>query len=90
VSRLHCHRNAGAHGAALNNMEMLPWDVWGAMIRPDDLLQNDQHALFDRLASVTHAPDTTFAELRALYEGDKRLFVPATVFNSRQNRPETI
>jgi hypothetical protein len=76
--------------AALNNIEMLPWDVWGAMIHPDEPLQNDQLALFDRLAAVTRAPDTTFAELRALYEGDERLRVPATVFNSRLNRPETI
>jgi Transglutaminase-like superfamily len=76
--------------AALNNMEMLPWDVWGAMIRPDKPLQNDQLALFDRLAAVTRAPDTTFAELRALYEGDERLRVRTTVFNSRLNRPETI
>jgi hypothetical protein len=76
--------------AALNNMEMLPWDVWGAMIGPDEPLQNDQLALFDRLAAITRALDTTFAELRALYEGDERLRVPATIFNSRQNRPETI
>ena len=76
--------------AALNNMEMLPWDVWGAMIRPDEPLQPDQLALFDRLAAVTRAPDTSFAELRALYEGDERLRVPATIFNSRVNRPETI
>jgi len=76
--------------AALNNMEMLPWDVWGTMIRPDEPLQTDQLALFGRLAAVTRAPDTTFAELRALYEGDERLRVPATVFNSVLNRPETI
>ena len=65
-------------------MEMLPWDVWGAMIRPDEPLRNDQ------LATVTRAPDTTFAELRTLYEGDERLYVPTTVFNSVLNRPETI
>jgi hypothetical protein len=52
--------------AALNNMEMLPWDVWGVMIRPDEPPQNDQLALFDQLAAVTRAPDITFAELRAL------------------------
>jgi hypothetical protein len=76
--------------AALNNMEMLPWDVWGAMTRPDEPLQNDQLALFDRLAVVTRAPDASFAELRRLYEGDDRLRVPATVFNAMLNRPETI
>ena len=71
-------------------MEMLPWDVWGAMVRPDEPLRDDQLALFDRLAAVTRALDIAFAELRTLYEGDERLRVPATVFNSRLNRPETI
>ena len=71
-------------------MEMLPWDVWGAMTRPDEPLQNDQIALFDRLAAVTRAPDASFAELRTLYEGDNRLRVSATVFNAVLNRPEAI
>jgi hypothetical protein len=76
--------------AALNNMEMLPWDVWGAMVRPDEPLRDDQLALFDRLAALTRAPDASFAELRTLYEGDDRLRVPATVFNAVLNRPEAI
>ena len=76
--------------AALNNMEMLPWDIWGAMTRPDTPLQEDQLALFDRLATVTRAPDTAFTELRRLYEGDDRLRVPATVFNAVLNCPEAI
>ena len=53
--------------AALNNMEMLPWDVWGAMPGPDEPLPQDHLALFDRLAALTHAPDAAFAELHALY-----------------------
>jgi hypothetical protein len=76
--------------AALNNMEMLPWDVWGAMIRPDEPLQDDRLALFDRLAALTRAPDAAFVELRTLYEGDERLRVPATVFNAVLNRPDAI
>jgi hypothetical protein len=76
--------------AALNNMEMLPWDVWGAMIHPDEPLQDDQLALFDRLAALTRAPDAAFTKLRTLYEGDERLRVPAAVFNALLNRPEAI
>ncbi len=76
--------------AALNNMEMLPWDVWGAIPRPGQELDDDQLAFFDRLAVLTRAPDASFAELRALYEGDERLRVPATVFNALLNRPERI
>lgn len=76
--------------AALNNMEMLPWDVWGAMPGPDQPLQHDGLALFDRLAALTRAPDAVFAKLRALYEGDNRLRVPVTVFNALLKRPEAI
>ena len=76
--------------AALNNMEMLPWDVWGAMIPPDEPFGDDRLALFDRLSTVTRAPDATFAELRGLYEGDQDLRVPSTVFNKVLNRPEAV
>ena len=76
--------------AALNNMEMLPWDVWGAMIRPDEALGADRLALFDRLSTITRAPDAAFAELCRLYEGNEDLRVPATVFNKVLNRPEAV
>jgi hypothetical protein len=76
--------------AALNKMEMLQWDVWGAMPRPNEPLNDDQLAFFDRLAALTRAPDSSFAELRNLYEKDDRLRVPATVFNAVLNRPEAI
>ena len=76
--------------AALNNMEMLPWDVWGAMPQPDESLQDDQLTFFDQLAALICAPDASFAELRTLYESDDHLRVPATVFNAVLNRPEAI
>jgi hypothetical protein len=76
--------------AALNNMEMLPWDIWGAMIRPDEPPGDDRLALFDRLAAITRAPDAAFTEMCSLYEGNEDLRVPATVFNKLLNRPEAI
>lgn len=76
--------------AALNKMEMLPWDVWGAIPSPNELLNDGQLAFFDQLAALTRSPDASFAELRTLYEGDDRLRVPTTVFNSVLNCPETI
>jgi hypothetical protein len=76
--------------AALNNTEMLPWDVWGIMPAPDESLQDDQEALLDRVAALTQEPDAAFAELRPLYEGDDRLRVPATVRNVVLNREEAI
>jgi Transglutaminase-like superfamily len=72
--------------AALNNHEMLPWDVWGAMTRNDAELDLP---LIDRLAELSHAPDEHPAELQAAYE-DRRIAVPGTVFNAVLNRPDPV
>ena len=72
--------------AALNDHVMLPWDVWGAMVRTDPEIDR---ALIDRLADMTVEPDRHFGELRAIYQ-DPRIKVPATVFNAVRNRPETL
>jgi hypothetical protein len=76
--------------AALCNMEMLPWDVWGAMCAPNEPLPAERLALFDRLAELTRTPDAGFDELRALYDGDERLRVPASVYNAVLGRVETV
>jgi hypothetical protein len=70
--------------AALNNHEMLPWDVWGAMTEEEAALDP---AFLDRLAVLTHDPDRHFDELREVYL-DARLCVPHTVFNAVRNQPE--
>lgn len=75
--------------AALNNMEMLPWDDWGNMAHPDEPLLEEQVTLFDQVAAVTRNPDSTFPELRELY-ADGRLRVPPTVHNAVLNRLETL
>jgi len=72
--------------AALNNREMLPWDVWGGMTRIDAELDL---AFIDRLAAMTHEPDKHLSELRAAYD-DARIAVPPTVFNAVLNRPEAV
>jgi hypothetical protein len=64
--------------AALNNREMLPWDVWGAM-RPRD--SELDLAFFDQLAVVSREPDSNVNELTTLYS-DERVNVPGTVFNA--------
>ena len=76
--------------AALNNMEMLPWDDWGAMPGPGEPIGEDRLALFDRLAGLTRTPDAAFAELRASYEDDDHLRVPPTVRNAVLNREEAV
>jgi hypothetical protein len=72
--------------AALNNHEMLPWDIWGAMARNDAELDLP---FFDRLAELSHAPDEHADALRAAYR-DERIAVPGTVFNAVLNRPDPL
>ncbi len=76
--------------AALNNMEMLPWDSWGAMNGPDEPFTEERPALLDHLAALTLDADSWFAELRALYESDASLRVPAEVRNALTDRMDAV
>ena len=76
--------------ASLNRMEMLPWDVWGAMDMNDAALTDEKKKLLDHVAALTLAGDAAFAEVREIYESDNRLRVPPVVFNALRNAQETI
>jgi nucleotide-binding universal stress UspA family protein len=76
--------------AALNKVEMLPWDVWGAQPRPEEQMHAEQLALFDTLAPLSRDPDASFDVLRKVYAEHAHLRVPATVFNALLNRAERI
>jgi Transglutaminase-like superfamily len=76
--------------AALNNMEMLPWDSWGVMPKPGEPIDDDRVALFDRLAALTRDPDFPRPRLTEMYESDDRLRVPGTVFNAVRGHAEDV
>jgi hypothetical protein len=76
--------------ASLNRMEMLPWDVWGAMDMNDAALTDEKKALLDKVAALTLAGDDVFAEVREIYESNARLRVPPVVFNALRNAQEEI
>jgi hypothetical protein len=76
--------------AALGNIELLPWDCWGAMPRAYEPIDESSCALFDRLAALTHSPDSSFDELQRLCQEDSRLRVPATVRNAVRNCEEPL
>jgi len=65
--------------ASLNKMELLPWDCWGLIEGEDKNLSADDMALLDRVAALTLADNSAFAEMRPLYESDERLRVPSVV-----------
>jgi hypothetical protein len=76
--------------ASLNRMEMLPWDVWGAMDMNDDAMTEETKSMLDKVAALTLAGDEKFAEVRAIYESNERLRVPPVVFNALRNAAEKI
>lgn len=76
--------------AALNAMELLAWDVWGAMAKQKAILTPEELAFGDRLAKLTAAPEEHVRELRALYDSDARLRPGATVWNDRTLANESI
>jgi transglutaminase superfamily protein len=70
--------------AALVGVELLPWDLWGAMPEPGDVVDVE---LFDQLAAATAGP--SMAQVRQLL-ADDRLRVPREVFNVQHRRREAL
>jgi len=76
--------------AALDNTELLPWDSWGGMPNPDEVIDADRLDLFDRLARLTANPDTQWDELVELCDADDRLRIDGVVHNEIRNRDERL
>jgi hypothetical protein len=82
--------------AALNKVELLPWDSWGLIDRRDEEVTPEELALLDHAAELTSGEVPEFAAVRRLYEEDERLRVPATIRSYTQagvqvvdlNRPD--
>jgi Transglutaminase-like superfamily len=66
--------------AALNKIELLPWDAWGLMVQPDEDIDDERAAVIDELADVVVSGK--LSEWQDLYQRDG-FKVPATVFDSR-------
>ncbi len=75
--------------AALNNVEMLPWDCWGPMPPPGTPVTEDYLEVIDRLAALTQVPDASFEHLRAAYERED-LRVPPSVYNAVRDAVEVV
>lgn len=78
--------------AALNKVEMLPWDAWTGMPRPNNQMKNPKTLhRFDQLAALTNTPDKAFESLQKLFsDPDNRIWVPDRVFNARRRHLERI
>jgi hypothetical protein len=71
--------------AALDGVELLPWDSWGAMPAPEE---EPDAELFDRLAALTREPSS--GELHRFLASDERVRVPEKVHNSLRERDEAL
>jgi hypothetical protein len=65
--------------AALNKMELLPWDCWGMILTEYATLPPDDLSMLDRLADLTAGDAHDTALIRQLYESDPRLRVNESV-----------
>jgi hypothetical protein len=75
--------------AALNRLEMLPWDVWGIMPKPTATISDEDAALLDRIATLTLGGDDAIGALREIYD-DPRVKVPGKVFNADRRIEEDV
>lgn len=74
---------------ALNKIEMLPWDVWGAGWKPDEPIPDDL-SLFDTMSTLASDPDSNLDALRELSDHDDRVHMPGAVFNVLRQAVETV
>ncbi|MBN1310124.1 MAG: transglutaminase domain-containing protein [Anaerolineae bacterium] len=65
--------------AALNKVELLPWDCWGLLDKPFDDLAEEEMVLLDHIAELAATGDEVFEEIRETYENDDRLRVPPVI-----------
>lgn len=65
--------------AALNKMELLPWDCWGMIFTDYASLPPGDLSMLDRLAELTSGDVPDFAAVRQTYESDPRLRVNESI-----------
>ena len=76
--------------AALNKVEMLPWDVWGAVWEPGEEPTDELIAPVRRGRRADVDPDAHLPALRELYGSDQRLRMDGTVYSVARGRFETV
>lgn len=78
--------------AALNRVELLPWDCWGLMLQLGEKDESTVEVLelLDRVAALTQKSDEAFDELRDVYSSEPTLAVPASVTNYQTGAQEQV
>ena len=65
--------------ACLNKIELTPWDFWGIGLTEFSDLSDEELRLLDRVVALSPVGTSRLDVLRATFEGDERLRVPAAV-----------
>jgi hypothetical protein len=65
--------------AALNKVQLLPWDCWGMILMDYASLPPDDVSMLDQLADLTYRDVPEFESVRQLYESDRRLRLGETI-----------
>ena len=65
--------------AALNKVELLPWDCWGMILMEYASLPLEDLSMLDRLAELTCRDIPDFDMVRQIYESDPRLHVGESI-----------
>jgi len=75
--------------AALNKVELLPWDSWGLAFSGEGGPSESELAFLDHMAALTLGGNEAFDELHSRYGSDARLTVPPVIL-SFPNGPEPV
>jgi hypothetical protein len=70
--------------AALNKVELLPWDGWGLIDRDDDSLTAAELGILDNIASLT-SDEVEFQSVREVYVSEQGTQVPPVIHSYTQS-----
>jgi hypothetical protein len=76
--------------AALNKVELLPWDGWGLADGRDEDLTAGDLSLLDHVAELTSADVPDWPALRRLYESEPHLRVPPSIRSYGRDGPRVV
>jgi len=76
--------------AALNKIEVLPWDIWGLPIDRDELISNNHASLLDAVAALTTAiGNGNYPGLRRRYQTEEALRLPSELLRDLREKDKT-
>lgn len=76
--------------ASLNKVELLPWDLWGGMLKRDEEMTEKDNALIDCAAAAALAVNENFDGMQQLYEKEEQLRTPQAIFSWVNNAMQQV